>query len=90
MEAYNTCQSCGMPLTDFEIHGTEKNGYWSCQYCKYCYRNGQFTQPDMTLEEMKYNVRRRMEDMHLPEFVIAKAIDNLPSLNRWLERRCVS
>jgi len=86
MEAYNICQSCGMPINDPSLHGTETEGGWSCQYCHYCYQNGQFTQPTMTLEEMQYNVRCRMEDKHLPETLINTAVENLHCLNRWLQR----
>lgn len=45
------CQSCGMPLTDPAVLGTEAGGAPSEHYCKYCYENGAFT-ADMTMEEM--------------------------------------
>ncbi len=45
------CQSCSMPLTAPEEHGTEKDGAPSPHYCKYCYQNGEFTR-EMTMEEM--------------------------------------
>ena len=85
MEAYTICQSCGMPIEDPRLHGTEADGTWSCEYCQYCYGNGQFTQPGMTLDEMQDNVRCRMEDRHLPETLINTAVGNLHYLNRWLQ-----
>lgn len=36
------CQSCGMPLTSKNELGTEKNGSLNADYCKYCYKNGEF------------------------------------------------
>ncbi|MCL2858798.1 MAG: zinc ribbon domain-containing protein [Streptococcaceae bacterium] len=45
------CQSCGMPLEKAEDYGTEKDGSASTEYCHYCYQNGEWTQPDITLEE---------------------------------------
>ncbi len=45
------CQSCGMPLSRAEEHGTEQDGSPSPHYCKYCYQNGAFT-GDMTMEQM--------------------------------------
>ncbi|NCE65333.1 WYL domain-containing protein [Pseudoflavonifractor sp. 524-17] len=45
------CQSCGMPITDPALHGSEADGSASPHYCKYCYQNGAFT-GDMTMEEM--------------------------------------
>lgn len=48
------CQSCGMPLTldGKDIRGTEVNGTPSPKYCSYCYRDGQFIEPDITFDEM--------------------------------------
>ncbi len=45
------CQSCGMPIDDPALRGTEADGALSRHYCKYCYENGAFT-GDMTMEEM--------------------------------------
>ena len=45
------CQSCGMPLGDPALLGTEADGSASPDYCKYCYQNGAFT-ADMTMEQM--------------------------------------
>lgn len=45
------CQSCGMPLTSPEDHGSEADGSVSPDYCKYCYDKGGFTS-SMTMEEM--------------------------------------
>jgi hypothetical protein len=46
------CQSCGMPLQTPEDFGTEPDGSKSEKYCTYCYQNGEYTYPDITLEEM--------------------------------------
>ncbi len=35
------CQSCGMPLKTND-YGTEKEGNLSQDYCKYCYKLGEF------------------------------------------------
>ena len=75
-----------MPLNDLLVHGTEKNGACSLLFCIYCYRDGQFTHPEMRFEEMKRNVRRRMEEQHLPEDVIAAAVGNVQFLSRWLQQ----
>ena len=51
MENTKFCQSCGMPLTEDALCGTEADGEKSAEYCTYCYQNGAFTQ-DCTREEM--------------------------------------
>lgn len=46
------CQSCSMPLDKVENRGTEKDNSKSSEYCVYCYKNGSFTNPEATLEEV--------------------------------------
>ena len=36
------CQSCGMPIADDKLLGTNKDGSINEDYCKYCYQNGEF------------------------------------------------
>ena len=83
MENYTLCQSCGMPLNKEEVKGTEKNGLKTDDYCKYCYENGTFKNPDINLEDMKKNVQNQMKKMQLHENVIQKAVNILPALKRW-------
>ncbi|WP_368041489.1 zinc ribbon domain-containing protein [Clostridium sp. 001] len=45
------CQSCGMPMSE-ELYGTERNNKKNQEYCIYCYENGDFKQPDLTMEQM--------------------------------------
>ena len=44
------CQSCGMPITSNELLGTNKNGSLNSDYCKYCYKDGEFIDK-VTMEE---------------------------------------
>ncbi|MDV0444784.1 hypothetical protein MmiAt1_03240 [Methanimicrococcus sp. At1] len=47
------CQCCAMPLDETgEFNGTEADGSKSEDYCVYCYKDGAFTAPDATMEEM--------------------------------------
>ncbi|MDR2943576.1 MAG: zinc ribbon domain-containing protein [Methanosarcinales archaeon] len=47
------CQCCGMPMDDAdELKGTEADGNKSDDYCAYCYKDGAFTAPGATMEEM--------------------------------------
>ncbi|HET6990765.1 MAG TPA: zinc ribbon domain-containing protein [Bacteroidia bacterium] len=61
MNTRKSCQSCSMPLDNKELLGTEKDGSPSNEYCKYCYVNGAFVNPDMKLDEMKVIVRTQLE-----------------------------
>jgi sulfatase maturation enzyme AslB (radical SAM superfamily) len=83
MEPKKICQSCTMPIDNIENRGTEKDGSKSNLYCKYCYQNGDFINPDMTLEQMKNIVLPQMHKMNLPENIIQQSLGNLPHLKRW-------
>jgi hypothetical protein len=77
------CQSCTLPIDSLADRGTEKDGTKSDLYCKYCYANGAFTDPDMTLERMKEIAKAEMKKQNLPQPIIQKSLEMLPGLKRW-------
>jgi len=83
MKLENNCQSCSMPLDNPELQGTEKDGSKSNEYCKYCYQDGVFINPGMTLKEMTELVITQMEKMNLDSKTIDIAVSSLPNLKRW-------
>lgn len=83
MEKRDFCQSCSMPLDDKELHGTEKDGSISTDYCRYCYLHGQFLNPGMTIEDMRSLVMRKMDELKIPADIIEAAVERLPHLKRW-------
>jgi radical SAM superfamily enzyme len=72
-----------MPLDKPEVFGTEKDGSRSHEYCTYCYQNGAFINPGMTLDEMKVLVKEQMEKMKIDHNIIKMAVSSLPFLKRW-------
>lgn len=46
------CQSCSMPITQKSQFGTEADGSLNEDYCIYCYKDGAYTKPQATLQEM--------------------------------------
>ncbi|MFM9910301.1 MAG: zinc ribbon domain-containing protein, partial [Chitinophagaceae bacterium] len=76
----------GMPLDKAELLGTEKDGSKSKEYCTYCYQNGAFMNPNMTLEEMNVLVKTQMEKMKIDARIISMALTSLPQLKRWKAR----
>jgi len=72
-----------MPLDNDEMCGSEKDGSKSHEYCRYCYQNGAFTTPDITLEEMKSIVIREMQKRNIDSKIIDMAVKSLPHLKRW-------
>lgn len=81
---YKNCQSCGMPLKkDTEGGGTEKDGTRSPRYCSHCYRDGAFTMPDLTVEQMRERVIAKLKEFHFPGFLAKVMTRNLGELERW-------
>ncbi len=83
------CQSCGMPLTDPTLRGSEADGSPSKHYCKYCYQNGKFT-GDMTMEQM-IDFCAPMMTKENPGMTEADAKEQMhkffPQLLRWREKQ---
>ncbi|MCL2592361.1 MAG: zinc ribbon domain-containing protein [Defluviitaleaceae bacterium] len=82
------CESCGAPMGEFdEMYGpgTEADGSKSEDYCKQCYDNGVFTNPNITLEEMIETVAAVMvNDFGFsPEDAKEQCNAGLPTLKRW-------
>ena len=78
-----------MPLTEPNILGTESDGTPASEYCKYCYKQGHFVNPDMNLAAMRSLVTQKMEEQHIPGDIIEAAVVSLPSLKRWKEKEKV-
>lgn len=72
-----------MPLDKPGLLGTEMDGTRSREYCTYCYRDGAFINPDMTLAEMKIRVKSQMEKMKMNTGIIEVTLNSLRSLKRW-------
>lgn len=84
-KTYKACQSCGMPFNkDPKGGGTNADGTISKMYCSLCYEKGNFTQPNITAEEMQAFVKEKLRSMggvmKLFAGVFSKGI---PKLARW-------
>ena len=77
------CQSCGMPLAKPEDFGRTAEGFRQNDYCCYCYDDGAFTQPGITMEGMiAFSASMVAEQMGEAE---ARALHEavIPMLKRW-------
>jgi Putative zinc ribbon domain len=78
------CQSCGMPLSkDSKGGGSEADGRISTEFCSHCYAGGRFTQPDLSVDQMKERVQAKMREMHIPGFLAKRFTKDIPTLKRW-------
>lgn len=81
MVSTTVCQSCAMPLAKSGDHGTEAHGTRSEDFCSHCYQGGDYTAPDVNIDEMVEIVARFMDK---PGDEAAKAAtESLVGLRRW-------
>ena len=78
------CQSCGMRMKK-GLFGTEADGSRTAEWCKLCYENGAFTNPNITLDEMlALSIKNMTKDVKVSDDqanVMAHAV--IPQLKRW-------
>lgn len=83
-QAHKYCQSCGMPLKKSPNGGgTNSDGTISKMYCAYCYENGGFKQPDLTVTQMQGIAKQKMKEMGFPGFLAGLFTKGIPKLQRW-------
>ena len=74
-----------MPMADDELFGTNADGSKNEDYCKYCFKDGEFTS-DMSMDEMMNFCIDKMCEVH-PDFDKAEASammkEVFPKLKRW-------
>ena len=82
------CQSCGMSIQDPKDFGTTASGAKNLSYCRFCFENGAFTEPDLTLEQMIEKctgiaaTKKNMSGEKAKEIVN----DYMPKLKRWFKK----
>ena len=79
------CNSCGRPIVK-EDYGTNEDGSLNPEFCKDCYQDGKYTEPDITLTEMIVRKSKEMMEKNprLPETTATGITTTfIPSLKRW-------
>jgi len=58
-----------MPLKrDEKGGGSNADGSRSTIYCSHCYENGDFLQPNITVEQMQKLVNEKLAEFRIPKF----------------------
>ena len=83
MNTQSFCQSCGMPINDPKMLGTESDGSATESFCTYCYQQGKYTQ-DVSMGEMieicvPHLVKSGMDEEAARNLMAS----TLPTLSRW-------
>ncbi len=79
------CQSCGKPIHGSEDFGTNTDGSKNSEYCVYCFKSGNLTNPHLTMEQMiDISAILISRFMNIPEKEgKEKAKVIIPRLKRW-------
>lgn len=80
---YAVCQSCGSPFSKnsnnyFRITG----GFYDVRYCTDCFENDHFTEPNLTMEQMKQKLIAKLKAASMPGN-LDRFTDRLQTLERW-------
>ena len=78
------CQSCGMPL-DEGFYGSNEDFSENHEFCRFCFQEGAFTEPNLSLEAMIHrSIKHLMEELHLDHETAKNLAEHvIPHLNRW-------
>lgn len=85
---YRKCQSCAFSIMNDKNRGTNEDGTLSTKYCWHCYKNGQFTQPNLNCEEMQQIAFSFFKKQHpIKAFFLRKSyFKTIAKLDRWTEK----
>jgi hypothetical protein len=74
-----------MPLAKPEDFGTGPDGYRINDYCHYCFENGPFTEPNITMKDMINKcINIMVKQGIMPEHQARSLMkDTIPKLKRW-------
>ncbi len=79
------CQSCAMPMEKPDMFGTNTDGSKSKVYCTYCFKDGNFTEPDISMQEMIDKCVTIMDQQKIMPGDQARDLmtKTIPTLKRW-------
>ncbi|NQT29093.1 MAG: hypothetical protein HQ596_00830 [Candidatus Saganbacteria bacterium] len=78
------CQSCSMPLRRPEDCGTNTDGSKTYEYCHFCFMDGKFINPELTLDQQIEKMAGMAAKMNIPQDAARQMAQTiLPTLKRW-------
>ncbi|MEP2978635.1 MAG: zinc ribbon domain-containing protein [Lentilitoribacter sp.] len=82
------CQSCSLPMAEDPNHGgSEKDGSHNETYCSYCYADGAFISPEMTVQDMQALCMIKVQERGVPKPLAWLMTRTMPKLKRWREQK---
>jgi len=72
---------------DPESGGTDENGEKITRYCSFCYQNGDFVHPNITVKEMQIYAQEVLNSLGVPKPIAWLYTRGIPKLARWQMQR---
>lgn len=79
---YSNCQSCGMKFSSVRNYGTNNNKTNSIAFCEDCFQNGEFTELELTLEQVKLNAKPYLKGNFFRKKLQLNSFNKLERFNR--------
>ena len=82
------CQSCGMPLVSDNELGTNKDGSLNTDYCKYCFKDGEFIL-DKALDNNvieKMIIKNKLKDSTISDFIFKKIPGDIQDISEIMDQ----
>jgi len=80
---YAVCQSCGSPFSKNSNNYLRiTSGFYDIKFCTDCFQNDQFTEPKLTMEQMRQKLVDKLRAMGMPGN-LDRFTDRLQTLERW-------
>ncbi len=78
------CQSCGIKLErDAKYITLTEDQKKTTEYCSACYIDGEFVEPNLTLEQMKTKISKRAKELGYSKLAIYFYLKQINELGRW-------
>jgi len=81
------CQSCGKDFSPFIKYGTEKNETKNYHFCISCFKDGEFTEPELKLGEQLLRLQNELRSINASKKEINKITEKIKLLDRWKQNR---
>lgn len=78
------CQSCGLNFKN-QLNYTSSRKSEQI-YCETCFKDGEFTEPELTIEQMRERIKNRCTELKINRLYRFILIERLDNLKRWRKK----
>lgn len=80
---YDNCQSCGLKFNSLVSKGTMADGGLNPGFCSQCFKDGDFTDKDLTSEKVTFTILKEIKKSNrITRWLISNRVNNLERWNK--------